>query len=173
MSAPGFLNRLTKRSRNRRTLSTASMDNTPSAASKEEDKAQRKSAIDRRKRSLSELLDPTQAVSVTQPPLLYLGFASIEEPRSSREIMSIVKNVSETSPTQKSVVLTHHGGCLTVSEGGEGRGKLLACPLYFVAQSTHSLTRGSSDCLGVSFSSGPYAKQCHVFRARNSREVRV
>ena len=103
--------------------------------------------------------------------VFYMGYAHIDEPKSGKEIQATIRNVRQSMNIHKAVLFQHRNGTLNVSESsGE---KLLVFPLHCIAHCTHDMNRGSSDCLAVTFSSGHYAKQCHVFQAMSSREVRL
>ena len=97
----------------------------------------------------------------------YLGYSHIEEPKSGKEIHAIVRTVCDTMTVHKAVRLHLEEGMLTVYEqDGE---KLLVSPLRSVAHC--DVSKGSSECFVVTFKSGHYAKQCHVFQAKANKEV--
>ncbi len=99
----------------------------------------------------------------------YLGYSVIEDPKSNKEIQAVVRTVRHTMTAHKAVRLQFEEGMLTIYEySGE---KLLLTPLRSIAHCTNDVTKGSNDCLVVTFRSGRYAKQCHVFQANSSREV--
>ena len=125
-----------------------------------------------RKRSISDMFEIHRAASPSQERVQdvcynYMGFATIEDPKSSKELQMAIRTVKETTLAQKPVKLVFQDGSLNVLEMNAER--ILACPLSYIVQCVH----GSSDCFAVVFGGGHYGKQCHVFQANSSREVRV
>ena len=99
--------------------------------------------------------------------LRYLGYSCIDDPRSTRDVQESITAVRESNAADKVVQLSFHKDSLVVLEGTE---KLLHSPLHSVYHCAQD-TKGSS-CFGVTFGSGHYMKQCHVFQAKSDREVR-
>ena len=125
-----------------------------------------------RKRSISDLFEIHRASSPSQDRFQdvyysYMGFATIEDPKNSKELQVAIRTVKENTLAQKPARLALQDGSLNVLEINAKR--ILACPLFYVVQCVH----GSSDCFAVVFGGGHYGKQCHVFQANSSREVRV
>lgn len=109
-----------------------------------------------------------------QIQLCYLGFVTVDEPRSTKDISAAVRNVMATALNQKNVTITFDQGVLTVAE--ESGDQLILCSFQHVAivtqdSSRNSYMENSSCCLVMGFHSGRYAKQCHVFQAKTNREV--
>ena len=102
--------------------------------------------------------------------LLYLGANPMVELRSPRESLASVHIVKQTSRTQRPVQLLCKGAELRVLSHEEE--ELLTCALFHLVQCVQHTAQGFSDCLGLVFSSGPWALQCHVFQAKTPREVR-
>ena len=107
--------------------------------------------------------------------LLYLGFVTVDEPRSTKDISATVRNVMATTHLQKNVTVTYDKGVLTVAE--ETGDRLILCHFQDVAivtqdTSRNSYTDGSNRCIVLGFQSGRYAKQSHVFQASTDDEVR-
>ena len=125
-----------------------------------------------RDRSTSELYEPPKDLkSSPYPSLEYLGYTYVEDPRSPREIQSAIKTVKQTSVTHNhwvSVSLSSVAITITEATGA----LLITCPLGCVSQCVSELNRGFSDCIAMSFSGGHHSKQCHVFQAHTSKEVR-
>lgn len=128
-------------------------------------------------RSSSEIFNPYSDSSLgyhghrddSEHVVFYLGFSHIDDPKSSKDIQAVVRTVRHTMTAHKAVSIQFEEGMLTIYEqSGE---KLLVTPLRSVAHSAHDILKGSTDCLAVTFRSGRYAKQCHVFQANTSREV--
>ena len=101
--------------------------------------------------------------------LLYLGSNSIVDLRSQRDALASIHIVKQTSHTQRPVPLLCKGVELRVM--GQEEEELLTCGLVHMVQCIHHTAQGFSDCLGLVFSSGPWALQCHVFQAKTPREV--
>lgn len=101
--------------------------------------------------------------------LLYLGSNSIVELRSQRDALASIHIVKQTSHTQRPVQLLCKGVDLRVM--GQEDEELLTCSLINLVQCVHHSAQGFSDCVGLVFSSGPWALQCHVFQAKSPREV--
>ena len=126
-----------------------------------------------RDRSTSEFYEPPKEIKSSPPQLSleYLGYTYVEDPRSPREIQSAIKTVKQTSVTHNhwvSVALSSVAITITEATGA----LLITCPLGCVSQCVSELNRGFSDCIAMSFSGGHHSKQCHVFQARTSKEVR-
>ena len=122
-----------------------------------------------RARSISEILDSSKLPHIREHLLCYLGYAWVDEPRSTKELQAGIRFVHASNLVQKSVSVTHYDGNLTVREiSGD---KLLESPLHFVAQVAPDDIKGSGQCLAISFLSGHNNNQCHVFRAKTNREV--
>ena len=120
------MKRLTRRSREKHTISSEYA----------KDHAPRDHPPKMRKRSASEII-LTLPRSHGDQSLHYLGFSSIAEPRSTREIQAVIRNVCASNLTQKSVSLSYQDGLLRII--GSSGDNLLVCPLHFVAQ-VHTVT---------------------------------
>lgn len=156
------MRRFTKSSA-RRSFSTASLQ------SENRERERPHSSQGERTRSISEILDSSRAPHVHEHLLCYLGYAWVDEPRSTKELQAGIRFVHASNLVQKSVSVTHFGGNLIVREiSGD---KLLESPLHFVAQVAPDDIKGSGQCLAISFLSGHNNNQCHVFRAKTNREV--
>lgn len=145
-----------------RRLSNTSMEAVPGSLSGSERK--RKS---RHKRSFSDLSESDSyphegSLHVVQ----YLGFAHVEDPKSLREAQAVIKSVRTSSSTHQQVRLLCQDYSLVVLETDGDQ--LLVSPLFCVQEVVRSL----GDSVAVTFGSGRYATQCHVFQAHSSREVR-
>ncbi len=166
-----------------RRLSSASIEQPPrnystgSLLSKGEGSRRKKISLGSKpfhSRSSSEIFNPYLDSSpgyrdVHEHIVYYLGYSYIEEPKSSKEIQAVAKTVRHTMTAHKAVRMQFEDGMLTIHEhNGE---KFLVSPLRSIAHSTHDIMKGSNDCIAVTFRSGRYAKQCHVFQAHSSREV--
>ncbi len=150
-----------KINRTKRTSSNASLE-TPVPDT-------RRGSLSERARSVSEILDSTKLPRVHEYLLLYLGYAWVTEPRSTKELQAGIRNVQASSLAQRTVSVTHNNGNLTVREvSGD---KLLESPLQYVAQVAPDDIKGSGRCLAVSFHSGHNNNQCNVFQAKTNREV--
>ena len=101
--------------------------------------------------------------------LLHLGQSSMSDLKSPREALAIVQQVKQTSREQKPVQLTCAGSEISVVE--RRKDTILSCSLLCVAQCVQETTQGFSDCIAVSFTSGAWMGECHVFQAKSSREV--
>ena len=81
-----------------------------------------------------------------------MGFATIEDPKSSKELQVAIRTVKETTLAQKPPRLALQDGSLNVLEMNAKW--ILACPLFYVVQCVH----GSSHCFAVVFGGGHYGK---------------
>ena len=124
----------------------------------------------RHKRSFSDLAQgddpcacPTHEGSLHV--VQYLGFAHVEDPKSMREAQAVIKSVRTSSSAHQQVRLLCQDYSLVVLETDGDQ--LLVSPLFCVQEVVRSL----GDSVAVTFASGRYATQCHVFQARSSREV--
>lgn len=150
-----------KMSRFKRTVSNASLESESSRS--------RSGSVSERTRSISEIVDNSKAPRVHEYLLTYLGYSWVTEPRSTKELHSGIRNVQANRLVQRSVSVTHSNHLLTVREiSGD---KLLESLLQNVAQVAPDDIKGSGQCLAVSFHSGHYNNQCHVFQAKTNREV--
>lgn len=126
-----------------------------------------------RERSSSELVESPDGAAKINPrtSVEYLGYTYVKDPRSTREIHTAIRTVKQTSLNRDHwVYVIVNGGMLTVYDAlGE---TLIMSSVACIAQCVCELNRQFSDCLAITFSSGHYAKQCHVFQAKSSREVR-
>ena len=150
-----FTNKMT---RTKRTISNASLE-----------AETRRDSVSERARSVSEIMDSSKVPRNHEYLLLYLGYALVGEPRSTKELQAVVRNVQASSLTQRTVSVTHSNGDLIVREiSGD---KLLESPLQYVAQVAPDDIKGSGHCLAISFHSGHNDNQCHVFQTKTNREV--
>ena len=109
--------RISKMGRSTRTFSTSNYD--PSSPN----------PMKKRSRSISEILDSDHAPSHGYQ-LTYHGYMCVDDPRSSKEVLSALRAVRGGSFNSKLVTVTYHNGTLRVAEGdGEG---ILVCPLHAI-----------------------------------------
>ena len=125
-----------------------------------------------RDRSISEILDSHYSSSSTrnerdgfEKVVHYLGYIYIDDPKSAKEVNGAIKAVRLSTVTPYLVKIAERDGSFSVTNAdGE---KLLISPMHCI----YDANKGKSECFAVAFISGRYAKQCHVFQARSSREV--
>lgn len=103
--------------------------------------------------------------SKREQSLYYMGYVHIDDLRSAREIQSAIRTVRYSTTARKMVKVTQQNGFLSVSDSN---GDKLLEPALHCIHDLHQLL----DCLAVTFASGSFAKQCHVFQASSNREVR-
>lgn len=156
--------RFTKSANTRRSFSSSSL------RSPKSNRERPHSSQGERVRSLSEILAPSKAPRISEHLLHYLGYAWVDEPRSTKELQSGIRFVHASNLVQKSVSVTYVNGNLNVSEVSGDR--VLVSPLHFIAQVLPDDMKGSS-CLAISFMAGPNNNQCHVFQAKTNREVGI
>lgn len=101
--------------------------------------------------------------------LLYLGYAVLSDARASAEVPVAIMAVKQSPTDQKIVQILTQGEQLYVKEGEQ---ELLTSPLTNISQCSQHTEQGFNDCFGLVFNSGPWIKQCHIFQAKNSKEVR-
>ena len=95
----------------------------------------------------------------------YMGYAHIEDPKSFREAQAAIKHVLASNPAHRLIKLLHPDGTMVILDSDGER-------LFFTELvCVQDVVRGYGDSIAVTFSSGRYAKQCHVFQAHSSREV--
>lgn len=138
----------------------------------------------RRHRSISATFSSAAAIpshdldhTPQQPKihLCYLGYVTMDEPRNTRDISAVVRNVMATANDSKNVAVTYDSGVLAVSE--ENGDRLILCPFQHLAiimqdTSRNSYATNSASCIVMGFQSGRYARQSHVFQAKTAEEVR-
>lgn len=125
-----------------------------------------------RERTSSELVDSSESVKLhPRTNMEYLGYTYVKDPRSAREIHTAIRTVKQTSLNRNHwIYIVINSGMLSVYEtNGDS---LIMSSVACIAQCVCELHRQLSDCLAITFSSGHNAKQCHVFQAKSTREVR-
>ena len=103
--------------------------------------------------------------------LLYHGCAVMTDLRSPTEAVQLLQLVKQTSSQQRLVLVSCRGTELSVVDAKDEQDQLLSCSLLSVAQCIQESSHGFNDCIAVSYTSGAWAGQCHVFQAKTPREV--
>lgn len=89
--------------------------------------------VKKRSRSISEILESDYTPSSSGQSLYlltYHGYTCVDDPRSSKEVLSALRVVRGGMFNNKLVSVSHDNGTLRVAEGtGEG---ILVCPLHSV-----------------------------------------
>lgn len=102
--------------------------------------------------------------------LVHLGHAHVRNPQSLAEILSTVIRVKKNPSSHIPIQLVCRGFELQAIDKDRD---ILNASLLDVGQCVQNTSKdGFSDCIAISIASGPCSHQCHIFQAKDMKEVR-
>ncbi len=101
--------------------------------------------------------------------LIHLGHAHLSNPQSLGEILSTVIRVKKNPSSHVPVQLV----CRAMElQALDKDCSILSVPLLDIGQCVQNTSKdGFSDCIAVSITSGQCRHQCHIFQAKDTKEV--
>ena len=103
--------------------------------------------------------------------LIHLGHANVSNPQSLVQILSTVITVKKNPSSHIPINLVCKGTELLALDKETS---ILQTSLLDVGQCVQNTSKeGFSDCIAISIASGPFTNQCHIFQAKDMKEVRL
>ena len=101
--------------------------------------------------------------------LVHLGHANVSNPQSLVQILSTVITVKKNPTSHIPINLMCRGTELLALDK---ENSILQTSLVDVGQCLQNTSKeGFSDCIAVSIAAGPFSHQCHIFQAKDMKEV--